>query len=113
MGLVGIPGGEGDEEIDHLAGLRPAVAVVAEEDDEGGEEGGRVCGGLEVGPEVLELGEVAMDVTYADNKPRVGIFLLRYKFWGFFYLSSVCHWIGFGLGIYMYIYVSPFFTFFA
>lgn len=68
MGLVRVAGGKRDEELDNLAGLRTAVAVVAEEDDGGGGElGGADCG-LEVGPEGLELGEVAMDVAYADDR---------------------------------------------
>lgn len=35
MLLAGIPGGQGDEEIDDTAGVRAAVAVVAKEDDQG------------------------------------------------------------------------------
>lgn len=67
MGLVGVTGGQAEEEVDDLAGVGPAVAVVSEEDDEGSPEFLRVDEGLEVGPEVLELLDVAVDVAYAAH----------------------------------------------
>lgn len=69
MALEGVEGGEGGEEVDDLAGVGPAVAVVAEEDDEGGGEGGGAHGGLEFGPEAAELVGVAVDVADADHRP--------------------------------------------
>lgn len=38
VGLVGVFGREGDEEINDLSGMGTSVAVVAQEDDEGGVE---------------------------------------------------------------------------
>lgn len=68
MGLIWVFGGQRDEEIDDSLGVGATVAVVAEEDDEGGVEMGRVDLGLEIGPEVLELGDVAMGVAYATHQ---------------------------------------------
>lgn len=72
MGLVRVHGGQAKEEVDDLAGVRPAVAVVAEEDDERGLEVLWVDEGLEVGPEALELVDIAMDVAYAAHHSGLG-----------------------------------------
>lgn len=72
MGLVGVTGGQAEEEVDDLAGVGPAVAVVSEEDDEGCPEFLWVDERFEVGPEVLELLDVAVDVTYAAHHSRLG-----------------------------------------
>jgi hypothetical protein len=47
MGLVRVRGRQAKEEVDYLAGVRPAVAVVSEEDDERGLEVLWVDEGLE------------------------------------------------------------------
>lgn len=69
VGLGGVEGGKGEEEVEDEAGVGAAVAVVAEEDDEGGVEGRGGDGGAEVGPEGAELGVVAMDVPHAYYHP--------------------------------------------
>lgn len=69
VGLGGVEGGEGEEEVEDEAGVGAAVAVVAEEDDEGGVEGRGGDGGAEVGPEGAELGVEAMDVPHAYYHP--------------------------------------------
>lgn len=65
VALVRVAGGKRDEEIEDLAGVWTPVAVIAEEDYGGGLEVGRVDGDFEVGPEVLELRDEAMDVADA------------------------------------------------
>lgn len=50
--LARVLGRQRYEEVEDLAGVGPAVAVVAEEDDDGGLEGPAADVGLEVGPEV-------------------------------------------------------------
>lgn len=67
MRLVGVTVGQAVEEVDDLAGVGPAVAVVAEEDYKGGPEVWWVDEGFEVGPEVLELVDVAVDVAYTAH----------------------------------------------
>lgn len=66
---------EGDEEVEYLAGVWAPVAVVAEEDDEGRGEGVRAHGGLEVGPQGLQLVVVPVDVADAEHRPRTLDFL--------------------------------------
>ena len=67
MGLVWVLAGKIDEKIDDVASFGASVAVIAEEDDEGGGEIGWADLGLEIEPEVSELGDVAMDVTNATH----------------------------------------------
>lgn len=67
VGLVRVRGAQGDEEVDDVAGVGSTVTVVAEEDDECGLEILWVDVGLEVGPKVLELGDVAVRVAYATD----------------------------------------------
>lgn len=67
MGLVRVRGAQGDEEVDDVAGVGSTVTVVAEEDDVCGLEILWVDVGLEVGPKVLELGDVAVRVAYATD----------------------------------------------
>lgn len=67
VALRGVAGREREEEVDDLAGAGPAVAVVAEEDDERGGEGVGRERGLEVRPQALQLGDVAVDVSHADH----------------------------------------------
>lgn len=82
MCLVGVIGREGEEEVDDVAGVGAAIAVVAEEDDDGRGEIG--CLGFEVGPEGSELGNEAVDVAYTD--------------YCFLFLVSVFHFSYFVLG---------------
>lgn len=70
VGLVRVTRGEGGEELEDFASPRAAVAVVAEEDNEGSLEGGGANRGLEVGPKGLQFGKVAMDVSDAEHRPR-------------------------------------------
>lgn len=72
MGLVRVRGVQGDEEVDDLTGVGSTVTVVAEEDDECGLEILWVDVGLEVGPKVLELGDVAVCVAYATDHSGSG-----------------------------------------
>lgn len=72
VGLVRVRGGQAKEEVDDLAGVRPAIAVVAEEYDERGLEVLWVDVGLKVGPEALELVDVAVYVAYAAHHSGLG-----------------------------------------
>jgi hypothetical protein len=72
VALRGVAGREREEEVEDPAGVRAAVVVVAEEDDQRGGEGvGRECG-LEVGPEALQLRDVAVDVAHTDHRAGWG-----------------------------------------
>lgn len=75
MGLFGVFGGKMDEEIDDFASVGASVAVISQKDDQGGLEIGGADLGLEIGPEVLELGEVAMDIANAANNSGFWILL--------------------------------------
>jgi len=59
---------EREEEVEDPAGVRAAVVVVAEEDDQRGGEGVGGERGLEVGPEALQLRDVAVDVAHTDHR---------------------------------------------
>lgn len=65
--LPRVPQRQRDQEIQHPARVGPPVAVVSEENDEGGGEIGRADGGFEVGPEGPQLGGVAVNVAYATD----------------------------------------------
>lgn len=69
VALPRVLGGEGEEEVDDLAGVGAAVTVIAEEDDEGSGEGIEADDGLEVGPEGTQLGDVSVDVPDAEHRP--------------------------------------------
>lgn len=66
--LSRMAGREREEEVEDAAGVRAAVVVVPEEDDERGGEGVGGERGLEVRPQALQLGDVAVDVTHADHR---------------------------------------------
>jgi hypothetical protein len=68
MALRWVARREREEEVEDPAGVRAAVVVVAEEDDQRGGQGvGGECG-LEVGPEALQLRDVAVDVAHTDHR---------------------------------------------
>jgi len=66
--LRGVAPREREEEVEDPAGVRSPVVVVAEEDDQRGGEGVGGERGLEVGPEALQLRDVAVHVAHADHR---------------------------------------------